>query len=345
MPSIFDLVQAKEMAAYWTANEKDREPYIGDELFPSKQILGLNIKWIKGAKKTPVVMMNSAFDANVVPLPRIGFDMMQAQMPFFKNSKPIDEELRMMLNILLESGNQAMIDTVMQNIFDDEMSLLESAAVARERMRMMALTTGVVALSSNGQSYTFDYGVTHKGEATVSWSDPSAKIITDILAKQSEVYSDTGVKPTRAMCNLKTFTDMMNNEEIKKSAYVWTNGVGPMTEDILKSLIKSVTGVDVYVNDKRYTDEANATKKFVGDDIFVLMPPTTLGNTYMGTTPEQSDLMSLGKSNVAIVDNGVAITTMAKEDPVQVETKVSQICLPSFPAADQICILDTKQGS
>lgn len=345
MPSIYDLVKAQEIAAYWTTNVKDKEPYVGDELFPSEQVIGLNIKWIKGAKNAPVAMMPSAYDVNVVPLPRIGFSMMQANMPFFKNSKYIDEELRQQLNIVLATGNQAFIDSVMKQVFDDEMSLLESASVSRERMRMMALTTGVVAMSANGQTFTYDYGVTHKGEVSVSWSDPTAKVMTDILDKQSEVENSTGVKPTRAICNLKTWRDMMGSEEIKKAMFVWTNGVGPVTSEMLKDYIYKIAGVEVYVNDKRYIDEKGTIQKFVADDVFVLMPPTVLGTTYMGTTPEQSDLMTNGRSNVAIVDKGVAITTMNKEDPVQVETKVSQICLPSFPAADQIYILDTKQGS
>lgn len=38
-------------------------------------------------------------------------------------------------------------------------------------MRMMALTTGVVSMTSNGQNFSFDYGVTHKGNVAVKWSE------------------------------------------------------------------------------------------------------------------------------------------------------------------------------
>ena len=44
--------------------------------------------------------------------------------------------------------------------------------------------------------------------------------------------------------------------------------------------------------------------------------------------------------NVAIVDTGVAVTTIKQSDPVNVEIKVTQICLPDFPTADQIVIAD-----
>ena len=36
----------------------------------------------------------------------------------------------------------------------------------------------------------------------------------------------------------------------------------------------------------------------------------------------------------------VAVTTIQKADPVTVETKVTMICLPDFPTADQVYIAD-----
>ena len=43
-------------------------------------------------------------------------------------------------------------------------------------------------------------------------------------------------------------------------------------------------------------------------------------------------------ANVSITDVGVAVTTVQKADPVNVETKVTMICLPSFEAADSVLI-------
>ena len=79
------------------------------------------------------------------------------------------------------------------------------------------------------------------------------------------------------------------------------------------------------------------------DDTFVMFPAGTLGRTWMGTTPAESDLMGGSVSNVSIVDNGVAVTTTQLHDPVNVEVIVSQICLPSFERADEVYILDTKE--
>jgi len=74
----------------------------------------------------------------------------------------------------------------------------------------------------------------------------------------------------------------------------------------------------------------------------VMFPSGPLGNTWFGTTPAESDLMTGSAANVSITETGVAIVTAKKIDPVQVETIVSQICLPSFEQADSVFILDTE---
>ena len=101
--------------------------------------------------------------------------------------------------------------------------------------------------------------------------------------------------------------------------------------------------LEVVVYSKKYKNESGVSTPYVPADTFVLLPPETLGNTWFGTTPEESDLMASSTvENVAIVDTGVAITTMKQADPVNVETKVTQICLPDFPVADQIIIADVS---
>ena len=98
------------------------------------------------------------------------------------------------------------------------------------------------------------------------------------------------------------------------------------------------------MNDKRYKDEAGTAQRYVADDVFVMFPAGQLGNTWFGTTPEESDLMAGSVANVTITDTGVAVTTIQKADPVTVETKVTMICLPDFPTADQVYIADVITG-
>lgn len=340
--TIFDLMQSQELTAYWEELVQDEAPYPGEELFPDDKKRGISLKWIKGSKGLPVVLKTSAFDVNAVPRARIGFEKLTAEMPYFKESTYIDEELRQELNLVLETGNQAYIDSVMNKIFDDETRLLRGARASRERMRMMALTTGVVSMTANGQAFTFDYGVTHKGNASVDWSDhENSDPIEDMREAKEKILDETGAVITRAMCDGKTWRNIRNNEKIKKAIFVLTNGAGAISDNKLRDYIMDELEIEVVVNDKRYKDENEETIKFMPENTFVMFPDGDLGKTWFGTTPAESDLMSGSVANVSITDTGVAVTTVQKADPVQVETIVSMICLPSFESADQVYILDT----
>ena len=339
MPTIFDFVNATEMVSYWETLTKDRQPYLGETLFPSQKKLGLDLKWIKGSAGLPVVLKPSAFDAGAVPRARIGFDRLSAEMPFFKESLYIDEELRQQLNMVLETGNTAYIDAVLNRIFNDNTVLLEGAAARREQMRMMALTTGAISITANGQDFDFDYGMpaTHKVTVTTAWSNPAADIGADILTGLDLIEDDTGVRPTRALCDRKTWNSMLKNNDFKEA-----NDQTTFNDRQLKQYLMDQYGIEVVVYSKRYNNDSKAATPFVPADTFVLFPSGALGNTWFGTTPEESDLLGGSAANVAITDVGVAVTSIQKADPVNVETKVTMISLPSFPVADQVYILDVK---
>ena len=109
----------------------------------------------------------------------------------------------------------------------------------------------------------------------------------------------------------------------------------------LRNYIMDELEIEVLINDKRYQDENGNTMKFMPANTFVMFPDGDLGKTWFGTTPAESDLMTGSVANVTITDTGVAVLTAQKVDPVQVETIVSMICLPSFEQADQVYIMDT----
>lgn len=342
--SIFDLIKAPELTAYWEEHSKDMPPYLGEELFPADKKLGLKLDWIKGAMGLPVVLKPSAFDVGAVPRPRIGFDMLSAEMPFFKESTYIDEELRQQLNMVLESRNQSYIDSITRRIFNDQTRLLEGARARREEMRMMALTTGAIAITANGQDFNYDYGVpaNHKVTVTTSWADvQNADPIEDMRNWMDTAEADTGIRPTRGVCSRKTWGYLRNNQKIMKSIFVLSNGqVGAISDARLTQFLLDELGLELIIYSKQYKSDTGAATKFIPDDTVSLFPEGQLGTTWFGTTPEESDLMGGKVANVSIADLGVAVTTIEKADPVNVETKVTMICLPSFEAADSVIIAD-----
>lgn len=343
--TIFDLMQSSELVAYWEELLQDEAPYPCEELFPVDKKRGLDLKWLKGAKGLPVVLKTSAFDAAAVPRGRIGFEKLSAEMPYFKESTYIDEELRQELNMVLETGNQAYIDSVMNRIFDDEMRLLRGARASRERMRMQALTTGIVAMTSNGQAFTYDYGIPQSNKVTVttSWSDTTnSDPIEDIRDLREDILDKTGVYCERGMCDTATWRNIRNNKKIQAAIFALKSNVGAITDSMLREYISDqLDGFVVKVNDKRYADENGSPQRFMPTNTFVMFPSGTLGKTWFGTTPAESDLMTGNAANVSITETGVAVVTHQKVDPVQVETIVSMICLPSFEGADSVGIIDT----
>lgn len=345
MASIMELVTSDAITSYWETQEQNRAPYLGEELFPSRQKLGLNLKWVKGSSGLPVVLKPSAYDVKAVKRDRVGLEKLSSQMPFFKESMSIDEELRQELNMVLETGNQAYIDSVVDKVFADSTSLLDGAAAQRERIRMMALTTGSVSISANGQDYDYDYGMpaNHSDTVDASWSDPTTDIVTDIRDRQDIIEDETGVRPTRAICTRKTFGYISKNETVR-NAILGNDTAAPVSEAKIIAYFKDELGLTLVVYTKKYMNESKVATSYVPDDVFVMFPEGELGTGWFGTTPEQSDLMTGSNAAVEITDVGVAVTTTKTTDPVSVDTKVSMIYLPSFEAANQVFIIDVITG-
>lgn len=339
--SIFELVTSDAIVAYWETQSQNAEPYLGEELFPSQQKLGLTIKYIKGASGLPVVLKPSAYDVEAMKRDRIGFEKLSMDMPFFKEATYIDEELRQELNKVMESGNEAYIDSVMNQVFNDETNLLKGASAQRERIRMMALTTGAVSISANGQNYDYDYGIpsNHKVTAKKSWNDPTADIVGEIREWLDTVEDDTGVRPSRAVCSRKTFGYLRANKMIRQAIH-GSDATAPVSDSKILDYLMDELGIDVVVYSKKYKSEQGTETPYVADDSFTIFPSGALGTGWFGTTPEQSDLLAGSAANVSITDTGVAVTTTKKTDPVNVETKVSMIYLPSFEAANSVLIAD-----
>ena len=345
MNTIFDYFTSKALAAYYNTKLADAntQPYLGDELFPAKKKMGLNLKFIKGAKGLPTTLSLSAFDVKSTKKDRIGFQSVQTKMPFFKNDMLIDEELRQELLIAIEAGNADYIDTILRNIFDDTITLLDAAGVARERMRMQLLSSGAISMANNGQAYTYDYGLGNDQKVTpqTAWNANGADPLSDIIAWQDVIENKGYARPSRAITSRTVLRTLMKNAGIKEAIYVMSQGKVTLTEANVKDYFREHAGIEIAVYDKKYMNESGVATRYIPEDLFILIPDGDLGNTWFGTTPEEADLRSgATDAEVSIVDTGVAVTTTKTTDPVSVDTKVSQVVLPSFEAADQIMIAD-----
>lgn len=342
MLNIFDSVTAAEIGTYYTANGSNSIPYLGATLFPPKKQLGLDLSWIKAANGLPVALQPAAFDTKATLRDRVGFAKIETEMPFFREAMKIGEKDRQELNKAKSAANAAYIMPVINKIFDDASNLVNGAEVDNERMRMQLLSTGVIAISANGIAYNYDYKFkeSHKETllTTAKWSDlVNSNPVDDIRRWQDAIEDDTGARPTNAVCTRKTWNYLMNNQKIKLDMNTQNGQNIILTDAMLKTYFQTKLGLQIAVYNKKFALQDGTSNLFYPDDRFTLFPDGNLGNTYFGTTPEESDLMAGGTdAQVQIVNTGVAITTIKHPQPVNVETVVSEIAMPSFEMIDTV---------
>ncbi|WP_028559025.1 major capsid protein [Paenibacillus pinihumi] len=345
MPTIFDSITARALAAYITTNPSNDIPYLGATLFPAKKKLGLDLSWIKGARGVPVSLQPSAFDAKATLRDRIGFKKIETEMPFFREAMRLGEVDRQDLLRLMDNSNEQYIMPLITQIFDDRAALVAGAEVIPERMIMQLLSSGHIRITSNEtrQDHDYNYGFagSHKEVLTGSgrWNDPTSTPIQDIQRWKKIISGDTGATLTRAICTEKTWGYLMEHPAIRLDM----NPIGGqnviMTDELLRAYLFNKLKIRVSVYNKIYALQDGSTHQYFPDDFFTLIPDGNLGNTWYGTTPEEADLMAGSKAaEVAIVNTGVAITTIKEPHPVNVETIVSEIVLPSFETMDTVFI-------
>lgn len=343
MKTIYDLVTPKDYVAYWTQSNADRQPYMLGAFFNQRKQLGIEIASLRGKRPKVRLLDTSAFDAKVIPLGREGVVKSVTEMPFFKNSKNVDEKQRQELNLVLQSGNEAVINSVKNEIFDDNTSLLDFAMATKEAMMASMLTTGTISLGTNGQGYLYEYDIPESNKLSKSWEDSTtADPIQDISDWQDMVENETGIRPTNLLMNGTTFKLLQNANKIKTAIYAFATGVVTPNREQVRAYVESATGCTIHIYNKGYHKDGETTlTKFVGDGVVVLFPEGAIGEFVYGTTPEESDLMSgATDAEVAIVDDGVAVTTTKLTDPVNVDTKVSMIGLPKLYLPETIVIAD-----
>lgn len=340
MKTIFDIVTSQNLKGYYEEAAEGKIQPLGAMLFPRDKQLGLELRFIKGRAGVPVVLKPSAFDVKATLRDRVGITELKTEMPFFKEAMMVKERDRQDLMTMLQTQNQPYIDMVVKRIFDDQKTLLDGAEATEERLRMQLITQGRIAVTANNVDLEYDYGMPeeNKLKAEKSWSDPTANIGKEIM-KWIMDAKKKGITLTRAVTNSSTIINLMENTAIKKEILSKSEGTGVVTPGMIGQWFKSKFSLTIMTYDEVYVDEAGTTKQYVPDGVFTLLPAGELGKTVFGTTPEEADLMSgATEAQVAIVNTGVAITTTKKTDPVNVETKVSMITLPSFEQIDKVFI-------
>lgn len=351
MKNIFDLVRPQNVVAYYNNKKADQSTYMGEMLFPSKKIVGLELTKIGGRAGLPVTLKASAFDTQPTFRDRLSIEQSKERLPFFREAMKIDETTRQQI---VSISNDALLSAYIERIFDDANNLIMGARAQRERMAMELISTGHVKLEGNGVKMDYNYNLNKNQKVASSWANPAtSKPLQDIVdwvdAFRTKFYVNLGY----AVMNTKTFNMIKASDSVKQALYpTATSPTGLfVTSPQVKDLIQTATGITVLINDAAYaTSVGGAAKPFFPDNTISFLPVGgVLGNMVFGTTPEEIDLMTNATyaGDVRIVDTGVAVNTQTIAVPVNVITTVSQIVLPSFTndvegGAGAILIADVK---
>ena len=334
--SIYDIVVPGNVIAYWDNRKADQTKYMADSLFPAVKQLGTELTKIGGRDGVPVALKASTFDVQTTFRDRIATETRTQNLPYFKEGYKVDEKTRQQINIIAASGNADILDPIVRHIFDDTNNLLRGAKATRERMAMQLISTGKIDIVGNGVRLAYDYKLNRKQKtkASVKWEDTeNSKPLEDLMNWADQFRTDFRIALGYAVMTTKTFNLIKASNEVKQALYPNAVNAPLVTAAEVKSAIQKFTGLTVLINDNSYRDAVGGTPKtFFPDDVVTLLPVGNgvIGNMFMGTTPEEADLLNKQNNAVSIIDTGVAVFTRTIEHPVNVETIVSQICMPSF---------------
>lgn len=350
---IQNVFSAKAIALIQTEVASNRQPYLGEGLFPAKKKMGLDLKWIKTSKGLPVSLAPSNFDAVSTLRSREGFKMTETEMAFFRESIKIDENDEQEI-MRVQDTTDPYARQVLEKIFDDANRLIDGARVVPERMIMQLLAptdgTPKISIQADGVTYAYNYDPdnTYKTNnfaeltsPTDKWSDTTnSDPLDDVSNAIDSVEANTGERPEIMIVSKQTMNYLKQNAKIR-SAILAQNSTANifMTDARVQEIFNTELGIKIIVYTKQYKKEDGSVAKFYPDGYATLIPNGTLGNTWYGTTPEERTLMNSPTANVRIVNTGVAVAVTVTNDPVHTKTTASEIVLPSYERMDSTYVI------
>ena len=334
-----DFINSQQIALY--IQNLPPQTTIDKVLFPPVSQFGTEIEFAKGSKQKPVALRVSTFDVAVKPRAlNFSLDIKKKELPFYKESVGIKEADRQLLLLAKASNNQNLIESLVGQVYDNYQSLVDGAEVQMIRSRAQLLQHGEINIITPDGDIVVDYEVpdNHKEEllSTAMWSNPDPDIVGDIIRWQNKLVNDGYGKASTILLTDLTFGYILKNNAIRNELMARNIGAVIVTDQDIISYLSTKLGLGVGIVNGTFIDEEGTVQNYYEDNFVTLIPSGTLGTTIYGTTPEAADkIYGSGKIDTTIVNTGVAITTMVKEDPVVVDVKVSQLALPSFNRVDE----------
>lgn len=346
------VVTAKSIALAASEDASNKIPFLGLGFFPEDSQEGIDLKYIKTHKGLSPILAPTNFDAIPVLRARESFKIEKTQMPFFREQMLVSE--RDMLDLeRIEKEDDPYLRQALKNIYDDTTTLVDSAIVVPEVMRMQLLAAAngkpSITISQNGVNYTYDYDPTDAYQTsnyeslsgTSTWDNASTATPLDDINDAKQALIDKGYAPKYILMNSVTWGYLMKAKQVE-SVLLTTNAAGTIykTKAAVKTAILEATDLEVIVYDKTYKNAAGSAEKFYPDNQFTIIPEGALGKTMFGVTPEARSARQVADVDVEIFGTGIAVATKPSYGPpYKFETTVSEIVLPSYERMDETYVV------
>lgn len=323
-----------------------------EKFFPTEKVEGLDYSYIKTANSAVELTAPSAFDAEPIAQHREGFDAMKGELPLFRRKMVLSEKEKSLLKMYAELGNEQGVERLLSQIYNDQKTLVSGALMTQEFLRARALMDGKISIVSKGGAVAVDYKVPAENKKTLTgdktWDKPDAKIVDDIRAWCDAVEDATGVRPTRMICNRKTFSYFTINNQIKANlmpmslmANATLTGNIVISDAQYKATLQALTGLTEIMVYNRKVQMDGALYNLVEDNKVAIVPEGKLGNTMVGSSPAELNMADANAdgANIVVMGNGIAVNTYTNtKAPYTSGTELEFVGLPSFLASDRVIL-------
>lgn len=327
------------------------EPYLGDELFPSRTVNELDYKYMVGANNLPVAATVIPFDSEAPVHSRDGLQFVEGRIPAIKRKIRLDEAT--MFKLWAPRQGTSDVDDAVAEIYDDVKLMTESVRAGIEMLRMRAVTTGKITIidEETGARLEADYRLEPEQRVVCDgqggnphpWSDVANRdILGDIERWLEEAEDRAGVRPERIVLSRKVLNMMLSDAKIRDAVWNQASSTRPITLDDLTELFRRLqfpTQIAVYEKKVRVQAAAGprSVVRLFPENFFVLLPGDKLGDTLFAPTVE-----SLRKVREGVINFGDAAGIFGEiwetNDPPAHWTMAAALAFPTFPRANEIVI-------
>lgn len=330
MGSILELFTQKEVLNYL----KDRKypAMMGEELYPEVKKQSLEFDMLTNSSKTPVIASVHGFDTES----EIGQREAQKkaiELALIKRKMQLKEKEI----IALESPrNEAEKQYLMQDVYNDIDTLVESIRARVELMRMELTATGKITLNENGLKATIDFGVPKENKVTgINWDSADSNPIIDLLKWKDKLDS----APGRILTSTTILAKILANKNVVNALF-GKDSMRIATLGELNNYLEQLQLPKIYTYDQKYRKlEANGkyTKnRYFPENALVMMPSEPLGETLYGPTAEEIRLQRDPSIDIRQVGNILAMVYEESKDPVGTWEKAVATALPALNCADEL---------